>query len=134
VGSSGDWLEDGGAIQTEQGYGFGWKHGQKRDTTGIWMLDTPIIKKLPDGRKVALLLVDTQGTFDNQMTAETNAMMFALNSLLSSFQVYVDHFPAFVSLFSSNFTDFLSSNFMQLDRASAVAKESWFDDTYVHLK
>ena len=52
------------------------------------MWSKPIIRKTPDGREVAVLLVDTQGTFDNQTTAEVNAMVFALNALISSFQVY----------------------------------------------
>jgi len=86
---AGDWLENGSDMKEDQGCGFGYNHSADvRHTTGIWMLDTPIIKTLPDGRKVALLLVDTQGTFDNDTTAETNAMVFAFNSLLSSFQVY----------------------------------------------
>ena len=52
------------------------------------MWSEPLIRTTPGGKKVAVLLVDTQGTFDNQTTAEVNAMVFALNALISSFQVY----------------------------------------------
>lgn len=86
--SAEDWLSDDSISLDPEFAGFGWAHGANRDTTGIWMWSTPIIRKTPDGREVAVLLVDTQGTFDNQTTAEVNAMVFALNALISSFQVY----------------------------------------------
>jgi atlastin len=41
-----------------------------------------IIKK--DGYEVAVLLMDTQGSFDNQTTMQENAIVFALSTLLSS--------------------------------------------------
>ena len=40
--------------------GFHWKHGVERDTTGIWMWNKPFLSTLPDGRTVAVFLVDTQ--------------------------------------------------------------------------
>ncbi len=43
---------------------------------------------LCSGDKVAVVLIDTQGTFDNKTTMHENATIFALNSVLSSFQVY----------------------------------------------
>jgi hypothetical protein len=52
------------------------------------MYKTPFIRTLPGGKKVAVLLIDTQGTFDNHMKQEMNAVIFALNSLISSIQVY----------------------------------------------
>eukprot|EP00730_Choanoeca_flexa_P008316 TRINITY_DN12475_c0_g6_i2.p1 TRINITY_DN12475_c0_g6~~TRINITY_DN12475_c0_g6_i2.p1 ORF type:complete len:607 (+),score=173.16 TRINITY_DN12475_c0_g6_i2:87-1907(+) len=67
---------------------FHWKHGVTRDTTGIWLWNQPFIRTLPDGRKVALLLVDTQGTFDNKATMNENTRIFALNALISSKQIY----------------------------------------------
>lgn len=83
-----DWLSDESISIDPELAGFGWAHGCDRDTTGIWMWSKPVMRKTPDGREVAVLLVDTQGTFDNQTTAEVNAMVFALNALISSFQVY----------------------------------------------
>lgn len=52
------------------------------------MYKKPFIRTVPGGKKVAVLLVDTQGTFDNHMKQEMNAVIFALNSLISSTQVY----------------------------------------------
>jgi atlastin len=45
---------------------FVWKGGQERQTTGIWMWSTPFIKECAQtGQKIAILLMDTQGMFDN---------------------------------------------------------------------
>jgi atlastin len=87
-GTESDWLGDDSISIAPDDAGFGWAHGSARDTTGIWMWNKPVMRKASDGRTVAVLLVDTQGTFDNQTTAEVNAMVFALNALISSFQVY----------------------------------------------
>lgn len=40
------------------------------------------------GKDVAVVLLDTQGTFDNQTTMQMNALIFALAALLSSTMVY----------------------------------------------
>jgi len=87
-GEEDDWLGDESASLDPSLAGFKWAHGSTRDTTGMWMWSEPLIRTLPCGKKVAVLLIDTQGTFDNQTTAEVNAMVFALNALISSFQVY----------------------------------------------
>lgn len=70
------------------GEGFRFKHGVERETTGMWMWSRPFVRTLPSGERVAVLLVDTQGTFDNKTTTKENASIFALNSLVSSQQVY----------------------------------------------
>eukprot|EP00039_Didymoeca_costata_P023115 m.6014 g.6014 ORF g.6014 m.6014 type:complete len:545 (+) comp3464_c0_seq1:13-1647(+) len=87
-GDADKWLEDEKLSLDKDTAMFTWAHGPERNTTGIWMLEKPIIKKLPTGKEVAILLVDTQGTFDNKTTSEKNAMIFALNALLSSHQIY----------------------------------------------
>lgn len=57
--------------------------------SGIWIWSQPFLRRLPgSGKTVAVLLVDTQGTFDNKTTMKENATIFALNALISSFQVY----------------------------------------------
>eukprot|EP00051_Salpingoeca_urceolata_P032553 m.16297 g.16297 ORF g.16297 m.16297 type:complete len:541 (-) comp5206_c0_seq2:60-1682(-) len=68
--------------------GFHWRAGSKRDTTGIWMWSEVFVRTLPGGKQVAVLLLDTQGTFDNKTTMRENATIFALNALLCSYQVY----------------------------------------------
>lgn len=41
-----------------------------------------------DGRKVAIILLDTQGAFDSQSTVRDCATVFALSTMLSSVQIF----------------------------------------------
>jgi hypothetical protein len=41
-----------------------------------------------NGEKIAILLMDTQGMFDNETTMTLTAQIFGLSTLVSSFQVY----------------------------------------------
>lgn len=68
--------------------GFSWRSGKKRDTTGILMWSQPFIVKIKDGREVAVLLMDTQGTFDKQSLIRENATIFALSTMTSSIQIF----------------------------------------------
>ena len=45
--------------------GFHWRGGSERDTTGILMWSKPFSARTPDGREVAVVLMDTQGAFDS---------------------------------------------------------------------
>lgn len=49
---------------------FSWRGGQKRMTTGLWLWSEPFIRKTraTGGEEIAVLLMDTQGMFDNQTT------------------------------------------------------------------
>jgi atlastin len=69
---------------------FQWRGGQKRQTTGIWMWSEPFIRatSTTNGEKIAILLMDTQGMFDNETTMTLTAQIFGLSTLVSSFQVY----------------------------------------------
>ena len=40
------------------------------------------------GERVALLLMDTQGMFDNETSMTLTAQIFGLSTLVSSFQIY----------------------------------------------
>jgi atlastin len=42
----------------------------------------------PNGDKLAIILLDTQGTFDSQSTVKDCATVFALSTMLSSVQIY----------------------------------------------
>lgn len=67
---------------------FGWRGGKERNTTGIWMWSEPFIRTTASGEDIAVLLVDTQGMFDNETTMGLTACIFGLSTLLSSYQIY----------------------------------------------
>lgn len=68
---------------------FAWRGGQQRQTTGIWMWSEPFFRETSasKGDKIAILLMDTQGMFDNETTMTLTAQIFGLSTLVSSFQV-----------------------------------------------
>ncbi|XP_078128397.1 atlastin-2 isoform X2 [Sander vitreus] len=68
--------------------GFSWRGGCERETTGILAWSEVFVVEKPDGCKVAVLLMDTQGAFDSQSTIKDCATLFALSTMTSSVQVY----------------------------------------------
>lgn len=71
--------------------GFKWRPGRERQTTGIWLWSRPFMLPLPGGKpgeKIAVLLMDTQGMFDNRTGQMLTASIFGLSTLLSSYCVY----------------------------------------------
>ncbi|XP_060767112.1 atlastin-2-like isoform X1 [Neoarius graeffei] len=68
--------------------GFTWRGGCERETTGILAWSEVFVVDKPDGTKVAVLLIDTQGAFDSQSTIKDCATLFALSTMTSSVQVY----------------------------------------------
>ncbi|KAJ0173421.1 hypothetical protein K1T71_010570 [Dendrolimus kikuchii] len=68
--------------------GFSWRGGSERHTTGMLLWSQPFKATLHDGRKVVILLMDTQGTFDSESTVRENATVFALSTMISSVQIY----------------------------------------------
>ncbi|XP_055380890.1 atlastin [Condylostylus longicornis] len=79
-----DWLGD----DEEPLTGFSWRGGSERDTTGILMWSDVFTYDYPNGDKIAILLLDTQGAFDSQSTVKDCATVFALSTMLSSVQIY----------------------------------------------
>ncbi|XP_060118263.1 atlastin-1 isoform X1 [Heteronotia binoei] len=79
-----DWVGD----YNEPLTGFSWRGGSERETTGIQIWSEIFLVDKPDGNKVAVLLMDTQGTFDSQSTLRDSATVFALSTMISSIQVY----------------------------------------------
>ena len=69
---------------------FAWRGGQERQTTGIWMWSEPFFRT-PRGssEQLAVLLMDTQGMFDNETSMALTAQIFGLSTFVSSFQVIV---------------------------------------------
>lgn len=74
--------------QTHGEKGFSWRAGRKRNTTGIWMWETPFIRKSDTGEDIAVFLIDTQGMFDSETSQMLTASIFGLSTLLSSYQIY----------------------------------------------
>ncbi|XP_019880053.2 atlastin isoform X1 [Aethina tumida] len=68
--------------------GFSWRGGSERDTTGILMWSEVFLTELKSGEKVAILLLDTQGTWDSESTVKECATIFALSTMISSVQIY----------------------------------------------
>lgn len=68
--------------------GFEWKAGSERNTTGIWMWSKPYIFRSSEKQSLAVLLVDTQGMFDNETTMTLTTSIFGLSTLISSKQIY----------------------------------------------
>ncbi|XP_004638816.1 atlastin-1 isoform X1 [Octodon degus] len=79
-----DWVGD----YNEPLTGFSWRGGSERETTGIQIWSEVFLINKHDGKKVAVLLMDTQGTFDSQSTLRDSATVFALSTMISSIQVY----------------------------------------------
>jgi atlastin len=84
VESPEDWM---GAAETPLS-GFSWRSGSARDTTGIVIWNDVFLYEVPStGERLAILVMDTQGLFDNKTSAMDNSRIFALGSLISSIQV-----------------------------------------------
>lgn len=67
--------------------GFSWRSGTRRDTTGILMWSDVFLHDKANGDKIAIILLDTQGLFDNETTVAENSKIFSLSNLLSSCQI-----------------------------------------------
>ncbi|XP_066466379.1 atlastin-3 [Tiliqua scincoides] len=79
-----DWLGE----EDEPLTGFSWRGGSDPETTGIQIWSEVFIVRKPEGKKVAVLLMDTQGAFDSQSTVKDCATIFALSTMTSSIQIY----------------------------------------------
>mmetsp|Transcript_66955 Transcript_66955/g.160358 ORF Transcript_66955/g.160358 Transcript_66955/m.160358 type:complete len:582 (+) Transcript_66955:117-1862(+) len=67
--------------------GFRFKGGMDKCTEGIWIWSKPFKRNI-DNKEYLLLLMDTQGAWDSEMTKEQSATIFGLTALLSSKLVY----------------------------------------------
>ena len=89
----GDSIVEGTGGQTGE-KGFQWRGGMEKCTQGIWIWSEPFVIEDQDsesagsGEKIAILLLDSQGAFDSQMTKEQSATVFGLTAVLSSLQIY----------------------------------------------
>ena len=86
----GDMIVEGGT-DDKGSKGFQWRGGMDKCTQGIWIWSEPFVMRDrdgPDEEPVAVLLLDSQGAFDSQMTKEQSATIFGLTAVLSSLQIY----------------------------------------------
>ncbi|CAG9800051.1 unnamed protein product [Chironomus riparius] len=68
--------------------GFSWSSGTTRVTTGINMWNDVFLHTMDGtGEKIAIILIDTQGLFDNVTTQNDNSRIFGLGTLVSSVQI-----------------------------------------------
>uniref|UniRef100_A0A670YU67 GB1/RHD3-type G domain-containing protein n=1 Tax=Pseudonaja textilis TaxID=8673 RepID=A0A670YU67_PSETE len=79
-----DWL----GVEDQPLTGFSWRGGSDPETTGIQIWSEVFIVMKPSGKKVAVVLMDTQGAFDSQSTVKDCATIFALSTMTSSVQIY----------------------------------------------
>ncbi|XP_064461798.1 atlastin-2-like [Ornithodoros turicata] len=79
-----DWMDEENIPLT----GFFWRYGSERETTGIQIWGKVFKVKTRKYGLVAVVLMDTEGSFDSRSTMEGNVTIFAMSMLLSSIQVY----------------------------------------------
>ncbi|KAF7638972.1 GB1/RHD3-type G domain-containing protein [Meloidogyne graminicola] len=61
-----EWINDEDIVE-----GFSFKSGHKRCTAGIWIWAEPILIDIPNGERLAVLLMDVQGCIDNNNNNNT---------------------------------------------------------------
>ncbi|XP_044872115.1 RING finger protein 112-like [Mauremys mutica] len=80
--SDGSWM----GREEEPLEGFEWRVGTQRVTKGVWAWSQPFWVPA-EGGKVAVLLVDTEGSMDIERNKETSIKLSAMSMLLSSYQI-----------------------------------------------
>lgn len=68
--------------------GFDWRNGSERHTVGILVWSEVFLVTTSQGREVAVVLMDTEGTFDCETTTRTYSAIFALATMVSSVLIY----------------------------------------------
>lgn len=67
--------------------GFAWKSGTTRITTGLILWSDVFLYDEPNGDKLAIYLMDTQGLFDHKSSPTDNSRIFSLSTMISSVQI-----------------------------------------------
>jgi atlastin len=62
---------------------FRWRRGSNVETLGIWMLNKVFVIN-----DKAIILLDTQGIFDNELNQRMTIALLSLSTIISSFQIY----------------------------------------------
>jgi atlastin len=69
------------------GNSFHWRGGADVVTNGIDVWSEPYVVKVPGEKELCLLLLDTQGSFDNKTSLQHDIAIFSLSALLSSVMI-----------------------------------------------
>lgn len=69
-------------------HGFKSRGGRRPETTGIWMWSEIFTHDFDGGQKMAIILLDTQGIFDNRSSTKDCTATFAISMMLASVQCY----------------------------------------------
>lgn len=77
-----------GSKGVDDGVGFAWRPGIDKCTQGIWIYSQPFMFTDADGRRIGVLVMDTQGAWDDKMSRFQSATVFGLTALLSSKLIY----------------------------------------------
>ena len=73
------WLKD---IQKNSGFNF--RSGGVRDTTGVKMWSEPFAITTESGKKIAILVMDSQGLYDPETSMDDNIRLFTMVTTMSS--------------------------------------------------
>lgn len=68
--------------------GFHFCGGEEADTKGVWMWSEIFTHDRDDGEKLAIILLDTQGMFDNESSMKECTAIFSISMMLSSVQCF----------------------------------------------
>jgi len=69
-------------------HGFTWRSGIKTATLGIIIWNDVFLYTTEDGDKLAIIVLDTEGLFDQEMTPNDNLRVTLLSTLLSSIHIF----------------------------------------------
>ena len=73
------WLKD-----VEKSKGFRFMAGRNRETTGIILWNEPFLIRMKNQKNLAILLIDSQGLYDQETSANDNVRLFTMVSMMSS--------------------------------------------------
>lgn len=68
--------------------GFNWRGGQNPETIGLWIWPEIFTHKPNKDEKVAIIIMDSQGIFDNRSSMRDCIATFAITQLISSVQCF----------------------------------------------
>lgn len=81
-----DWMKKYGS--NEHLTGFTWKNSADMVTSGIWLWSEPLTMKSTNGEEFDLLIMDTQGVFDEHTTQREWSILVGLGLLASSCLIF----------------------------------------------